>query len=350
MKFSWLGLTTNLVTKSGLQEIFPLRLRMVDFVDADILATYTKILTDTIERTYGIEPKYDHLLWDNCVQDATTHGLISLLADAMAYKREIFLVYVPSSNIVRKATSEEEQRIREDYKKQATSSVGVYISFKHYRRSDMLRIYSELEYCAISSLHKNMNIARAVQLKMAKLRESVALTDVEIVRNQAASIADALRQGEDVYMDKDDDVTTATPDSAPAEKAISFLDAKRAFFLGTPLAYISGLQTGGIGATGEADTKAIERGLKQYFRSIIYPTLKALFGLETEFKSQDFREVTTALEVMKTFDLVSNEYISREAKTEIVRRMWNLNEKEETRALKDEESAREEAPPVNGGV
>ena len=84
--------------------------------------------------------------------------------------------------------------------------------------------------------------------------------------------------------DKEDEITNATPDISTDEKAILFLDAKRAYILSLPWLYVTGEQTG-IGASGENDMRAVERGLKQYFVSIIQPVVKALWGVETEFKS-----------------------------------------------------------------
>jgi hypothetical protein len=79
--------------------------------------------------------------------------------------------------------------------------------------------------------------------------------------------------------------------------------------------------------------RAVERGLKQYFESVLKPVLKALFGVDTEFKSQDFREMNTALETLKTFDLVSEEYLSSEAKKEVLARLFDLDPKEEEKNL-----------------
>lgn len=336
--FSKFTSTSN--QSNELPDIFPFRIAASTFVDADLRATYSKILTDTLERTYGLPKEFTPLLFDNCVQNATQYGLISLLVNAMVDQSNLFLVYVKSVNILRKATAEEEQQIRKDYEKQSSSSVGVYISFQNYRRTSMLKTYSELEYLILSSLHKTVNISKAVQIKISRLRESVSLADSGIAEAQARSIATALGAGQDVYLDAGDEITNATPDVSPTEKAISFLDAKRAYYLDLPLSYISGLQTSGIGATGEADMRAIERGLKQYFFSIIHPVLYALFGVDSEFKTQDFRQIESALETIKSFELVSDTYLSQTSKREIVARMFDVDLDDEVKLLKRESAQR----------
>lgn len=352
--FGWLGKSSGEIGQSALKEIFPLSLQSADFVKADILSTYLKILTDTVERTHGLSKKYEPLLWDNCVQTEANEGLVHLLARAMVDKADLFLVFTPSVGVLRKATFEEQEKIRKDYKDKGESALGVFISFKHYKRTDMLLIYSNLEYCILSSLHKTLNISKAVQVKVNDLRSSVALADAEVARSQAQSIAAALRDGNDVLLDKEDEITTATPETSATEKAISFLDAKRAYLLGLPMSYISGIQTSGLNSTGEADTMAVERGLKQYFVSIVQPTIKALFKEETEFKSQDFRQMGTALEVLKTFELTSNEIMSTEAKKEIIARVFDLDPDEEEKNLEadakqaEEDAANAPTPPAPG--
>jgi hypothetical protein len=325
-----------------LPDIFPLNVVQKDFTKMDILSTYTKILTDTIERTFGIPKQYENLLWDNCVQTEANDGLITLLASAMTDQRDLYLIYKPSVKVLRKATEKEEAQIRADYKEKGESETGVYISFRKYRRTEMLLIYSSFEYCVLGSLNKTLNISKAVQIKINDLRASVSLNDSEVAKAQGKSIASALSKGKDVMIDSKDEITSANPDTSSTEKAIGFLDAKRAFILSLPISYISGLQTAGIGSTGEADTKAIERGLKQYFVSIIQPVLKSLFGIETKFKSQDFRQMNTALEVLKTFDLVSEDNMSKEAKQEIVARVFELDPNEEKANIEKESQETEQ--------
>ncbi len=333
MDFSWFTKSNKEVGESEIPSIFNLSIAPELFIRSDIINTYVKILTDVAERTHGIPEGSEPLLWDSCEQSESTHGLISLLAHAMFFQTDLFLVLAKTVKVLRKATSEEEAKIRADYKAHGKSSVGVYISFKLYRRTEMLQIYSSFEYCVLASLNKTLNISKSVQFKINDLRASVSFNDSAIARAQAQSIAKAMKNGNDVLLDAKDMVTTAAPDTGPTEKAISFLDAKRAFILGLPLSYIVGEQTGGLNATGEADMRAVERGLRQYFVSIIRPVLNAIFNVSVEFKSQDFRQITSALEVLKTFDLTSNDNLSSESKQNIVARVFDLDPDEEKKQI-----------------
>lgn len=324
---------------SGLVEIFPMATTCDAFIKTDILATYLKILTDVAERTHGLSDDQSKLLWDSCVQSDSADGIITLLADAMLGQAKLFLVYNKTVKVVRRATASEATQIAADYAATGGSKIGVFVSFEKFRLTDVLKIYSALEYCILSSLHKTVNIAKAVQLKMSELRSSVSLADSDVAADQARSIAEALRKGDDILIDAKDNVSTSTPDTAPTEKAIGFLDAKRAFYLRLPLAYISGLQTGGLGSTGEADARAVERGLASYFVSIVRPVLESLFGVKLEYRSQDFRQIESAMNAMKTFDLVSDDYLSKKTKQGIIARMMNVDPVAELKQIYDETDA-----------
>lgn len=350
--FRWLGGGVSETTGTHLPVLFPLAIASDAFSAADIVTTYAKILTDTLERTHGLSKKVEPLLFDNCVQSESGEGLVTLLAKAMAQMSDLFLVY--KADVLRRATPDEEALIRADYgnvKNGGKSSVGVWISFKGYRRTEMLLVYSALEYCVLASLNKSMNLAKAVQIKINDLRVSTALSDSEVAKAQMIAIATALSQGRDVGLDAKDTVEVPKVDMAPTEKAMAFLHAKRAFILSLPTSYISGDQTPGIGSTGEADMRAVERGLKaQYYGPIVRPALLALFGAATEFKSQDFRQITSAVETLQAFDLASDDILPRSKKIEIVARMFGADLAEIEKALEAQEKERPQALPSTGSV
>lgn len=323
--FGFLGLSST--SDSELPEIFPLSLGVSEFVDTDVVQVYSKILTDCIERTQGIPEKVSPLLWDNFLQNESTDGLITLLACAMSNKKDLFLVYNPALGVLRIATNDESIQIKADYAREGSSSVGIFVSFKNYKRTDMVKIYSSMEYCVVASLNKMMNLSKAIQFKMSDMRGAVSLQDSSVAKEQAKAIAKSLSNGKDVMLDVKDEVSTNTPDISSIKESILFLDSKRCFYFGLPLSYITGEQTAGIGSTGEADTKAVERGLKQYFISILKPVMEALFGIKVTFKSNDFRQIGSALEAIKTFALVDDELLSKENKQLIISKLFDVDTK-----------------------
>jgi hypothetical protein len=341
MDLGWLFGSSTAGTDCAIEELFPLALTKDCFVESDIQSTYLKILTDTVDRTFGIPKDVEPLLWDNCLQSETSMGLISSLAKAMAECADLFLVYEKGNKLLRKATAEEEKRIREDYKNRAESSVGVFISFKNYRRTKMLEIYSSFEYCVVASLNKQLNLSKSIQLKLNALRGSTALADASVAKTQAQGIASALRNGKDIYMDAEDSVETAKVDMEPTKEAVTFIEAKKAFILSLPISYLNGELQSGLSDTGEGDMRAVERGLKQYFVSIIQPAVKAVFGVDTTFKTQDFRNMASGGELVKTLDLISPDLLSLETRQDMVCRVWEIDPVEERKRIEKESAERE---------
>lgn len=325
-------------SNAKLPEIFSLSLNKDDFVRADLISTYQKILTDVVERSHGLSDEQKKALWDNCLQSEANVGLVTYLATAMTMQRDLFLVY--KDRVLRVADDKEKTAIENDYKTKGESKTGVFVSFKKYKRTDMLLIYSDFEYCTIASLNKVVNLSKSVQIKVSKLRGTVGLQDESVATAQAMAMATALAQGKGVLMDREDSIETATPDIAPTEKAIAFLDAKRAWYLGLPIAYITGDQTPGVGSSGENDMRAIERGLQQYFVSIVKPVCDALFGVKTEFRTQDFRQISAAIELGKGLTLIDDSLVSLETKQKLMAVTFNVDQAEELKRIEKEQAAR----------
>lgn len=317
-------------------ELWPFPMVCDIFTANSLRTTYNKILIDTFERAHGLSEEHQPLLWDNCVQSENSRGLISLLVDAMVSQNDLFLVYKPGIRVLRKANAEEEKQIKEDYALRNESSVGVYISFKNYRTTEMLKIYATLEFCVLLSFHKNVNIAKAVQIKMHEMRSSVSVADSSIAIDQAKAIAEALSKGRDVLLDRNDDITTTTPDITPTEKSLEFIDTKRAYILNAPKSYVSGELAGGLGDSGNADMRAVERCLKAFFFSIVQPVCKVVFDDDVKFKSQDNGQMETGMEAMKTFDLTSERFLSLETQRQIVWRLFDVDPEEEQKRIDSE--------------
>lgn len=346
------GFTRTSYANNELPNIYPMSIQESDFVDTDVRNIYARILTDVLERTQGVPEKSQNLLWDNCVASESSDGLVTLLSKAMTNKRELFLVYERALSLIRKATSDEEILIRGDYKKSGKSPRGIYITFKNYHRTDMVRLYSALEYSTVCSLSKQMKLSSAIQLKFTDLRKSTGLIDSKDVVDQAKLIASGLSLGRDVMLDEKDALETAKPDLTATNSAVDFIVNKQAFYLGMPATYITGESAKGLGDSGQGEAKAVDRGLKNYYFSVIKPVIEEIFGVTTTFKSEDFSQVASSLEALKTFELTSDELLSQDNKRIIINKMFGLPEDEEgdePEALPAPQLPAPNAkPPVNG--
>lgn len=308
-----------------LPEIYPMPILKSDFVESDVVGIYSKILTDVVERTFGINKEYMPAFWDNCLQSESKDGLVSLLAKAMYLKSDLFIVWDAATAVIRKADRDEEAKIKTDYEKTGGSTVGVFVSFRNYKRTDLVKLYSSLEYCSIGSLNKNLNLSTALQFKMSGMRSNVALSDSAEVISQAVSVSKALQSGKSVLIDKEDAIDTSKPDMTANDKAMDFINQRRAFYLGLPASYITGQAPKGLGDSGEGDAKAVERGLKNYYFSIIKPVVESVFSVKTSFKSEDFRQLSTGLEALKTFELIESEdLLSKEDKQVIIKKLFGI--------------------------
>lgn len=321
--FSW---SSSKSSGQSLPEIFPMSVRQGDFVNIDCEAIYKRILTDVLERTDGIAEERTPLLWDNCLASEKKDGLVSTLAKAMVGQKELFLAYNPTLKLVRQATTEEEAQIKADYEKKGESSVGIYVTFKNFKQSTMVRFYSELEYCGVASFWKSMNLSKALQIKINELRSSTGLNDKADIETQAIAISEALGKGLDIYIDAKDVLELLNPDLTATNSAMELIEKKRSFYLGLPASYLQGEGSKGLSDTGKGDSKKIEQGLRNYYFSIVKPVVEALFGDKTTYKSNDFDQILASMEVMKTFAVTDNDMVSLENKTKILNSMLGLPE------------------------
>jgi hypothetical protein len=309
-----------------LPEIYPIPIAQSLFVAIDVQNIFKRILIDVLERTQGVPEKKKNLLWDSCVKDQSQDGLISMIAKAMTDMNDLYLVYVPAVEVVRKATATEERQIREDYVTQARSNVGVYISFKKYSVSEMVKFYSALEYSSVGGLYKSQSLSHAIQIKVNQLRASIGNGDSERAVTDAKAIAEGLKDGASVMLDKDDLIETAKPDLTATQSTMEFIAHKQSFYLGLPKSWILGESKSGLGDSGNKDAKAIDRGLKPYFFSILKPVLDSIFAINVDFKSEDNENISVANETHKTFELTSEDYVSKENKLKILNKLYSLPE------------------------
>lgn len=326
--FSFLSSGPKLTERLPL--IFPMDLAQKDFVAIDCETIFKRILTDTLERTDGLKDEQKVLLWDNCLGSENSDGLVSMLAKAMTSKSELYLAYFANLGVIRKADSEEQGLIREGYKSKAEAvslpkgGKGVFITFKNFRQSDMVKLYAALEYCGVNGFWKTMNLSKALQIKISELRSSTGLNDSADVKAQAIEIARALSQGYDIYIDAKDILELLKPDLTATTEAMNLIAQKRSFYLGLPASYITGVASKGMGDTGAGDNKKVEQGLRGYYFSIIKPTTEGIFDIKTTFKSEDYDQIMSSMEVMKTFAVTDNEMVSLENKTGILNKLLGL--------------------------
>lgn len=340
--FNWGGASLG-PKDTELPNLYPMPIIQAKFVTTAVQNLYARILTDVFERTVGIPDEKQKLLWDNCVASELPDGLITMLAKAMSEKKDLFIVYDKSVELIRKAKVEEENIIRADYKKAGKSSVGTYISFKNYTRTDMVEFYTLLEFHTAGALFKTMNLSQAIQFKISDLRASVALNDAEKAQTQAAAIAKALTDGRGAALDAKDIIEMVKPDLTATTASEEFINKKLSRYLGLPASWITGQEKNSMGDTGAGDAKSVERGLLNYFFSVVKPVCEALFEIQKlEFETEDYASISSSLEVLKTFEVTSDEYLGKDSKQRIINKVFGLPP-----GAKGDEPEKVVTPPVN---
>lgn len=312
-----------------LENLFPFPMGCDDFVDLDVEVIYERILTDVLERSDKVPEHLVPLLWDNCVMSDKPEGLVTLLVQAMVRKQRLFLVYDRSVDVVYKADPQEQVAIERGFKERGHwkegSKTGAFISFEKRRIVDLVRLYSGLEYAALGSFWKSMNLSKAIQLKVDQLRASVANHDSEVVIAQARTVAAGLGQGRPVLVDSKDVIDTAKPDMTATNSALEMINQRRSFYLKLPASYLIGVMKGSLSDTGTADSRAVDRGLRTYFYSIIKPLFKVLFEIDLRYVPDETSQLSAGLDAVRTFEIISDDLVSMPEKRQILARLFGLS-------------------------
>jgi hypothetical protein len=285
---------------------------------------YKKILHRCYSRSEGAKDENKIAsLFDSKERSGAQNGLISLIANAMAEKKEIGITY--KEGVVGLATFEEKQSIIEEYKKTAKSSQGILVDFTKYELTDLVIAYMSIIYDILASMNTQVGLANSLQIKISSLRGTVSALGKDEPIAQAKSVNEALKAGRSVILDKNDAVETLTLNAESVEKAFNFVCSLLASDLGVSLSFITGVLTTGMSATGEADANADEYGFQDFFNSIFKPSCNKLYGWNLVFVTDDWRYTGTMLD--KLIIVENSSILTNEQKTIYAQRAIPIGDK-----------------------
>lgn len=259
------------------------------FIDFKTSILYQKILKRCYAKSIGLSDEEARNLWDSVELGNAQYGIITQIADAMTKKKELFLVN--DSGIVRVADAEEMEQIRKDYAEKASSKIGVYMNFKKYTLTDIIKVYMSLIYDIMNGAKVNLGLAKALQLKMADLRKLVATSSSEDTKGQAKAIVEALKNGKSIAIDAGDTIQTTELQTAPITEGLKLVYGLLASEIGVSTSFVCGELTSGMAVTGEADVNANEDGIKDFFNSVFKPVIDKLFNKKIMFKTDNWRKI-----------------------------------------------------------
>lgn len=297
---------------------FCVEMDIKDFVDFKVITLYAKILRRCYAKSSGLSDEQAANLWDSVDLGDAQHGIINKVSFAMAKKKELILF--KDGGIVREAEQAEADQIKKDYEERGRSDKGVYLNFKKYAMTDVLRLYMAFIFEIIRGAWVNVNLTKALQLKIADARKTIAASDAADPMQVASNVVSALKDGKSVFLDAGDEVKTTDLQTQAIKDALSLVYGLLAGELGVSTSFICGELTSGMAVTGEADVNANEDGIKDFFNSVFKPIMDKLFGVSLKFKSDNWRRIKEFAQIIPFVETA--EYISEEKKRELLERLF----------------------------
>jgi hypothetical protein len=311
---------------SGISAIWDMQLRSNIYTEIYLNAIFTRILSEVFYRSEPISDEFRRLLRTSYAGSGQK-GLIEYIVCAMVGQKDLVLKY--EAGILHEPNYGEKSKILDDVKKGTKLEQTLVLSFREYHKVTVLRQYLLHKYLLLCTQNKALNISTALQLKIDGLRSTVGMKDFKSEGgpyDQAKEIVNALLDGRPAVLDSKDTLDLLAPDISPLKEVSSDLHSEMAFILGMPISWISGIQKGGLGDSGDADARAIERGLEPYFWESAYPSFESLFGVKLKFQTEDYRNIQPALEAMRTFQLDEGELLPKEIQQKILYQLLDIKE------------------------
>lgn len=297
---------------------FTVDMKAADFVDFKVVTLYAKILRRCYAKSSGLSDEQAANLWDSVDLGDAQHGIINKVSFAMAKKKELILF--KDGGIVREAEPAEAEQIKKDYAERGRSDKGVYLNFKKYSLTDVLRLYMAFIFEIIRGAWVNVNLTKALQLKIADARKTIAASDAADPMQVASNVVSALKEGKSVFLDAGDEVKTTELQTQAIKDALSLVYGLLAGELGVSTSFICGELTSGMAVTGEADVNANEDGIKDFFNSVFKPIMDKLFGVSLKFKSDNWRRIKEFAQIIPFVETA--EYIDEDKKRELLERLF----------------------------
>lgn len=310
----------NLIESDDLKLCFNLKLGEKDFVDYMVSDLYQTILTMVFDKMIfpskkDLKDEITASYYDNLSVEGINKGIIKNLALGIVQNQTVFFVNASTGKdvIVRLGTTEEEQKYDEaegNIKKQ------VKMDFTKFNQVKLLKLFYQMIYWIIRATNTNVKISNAVLVKIARLRELVAKEDADDVVKQAKEINDAIKSGNSIIADKDDTMERLEIKSQSTKEALDVVFSLISGLVKMPLSFVNGELTTGLTQTGDSDNLAIERGLKNYYYTILKPCSEKLFDAKSSFVSDNTARLKTLIGILPQLEL--SEILTDEEKRLIV--------------------------------
>lgn len=304
-----------------------------DFIQTRTIVLFEKILKRCYHKTGGIPDKEANNIalsvFLSVENGAQKNGTIPLVAQAMANRQRIYLVYDAKISMVRKATLDEQQELTSQYvaNNNALGTLknglrGMILDFTNYKLTALIRCYMSLIYAVMDSANTQVNLSRSLQIKINKLRDNISVLTSADATQQASKINSALKNGESVLLDNLDNVIQTAVNADSIKQALNIFYSALASDLGLSVSFVSGELTSGMSATGDADINYEEDGIKDFWVSIWRPICIRLYNQpKVKFITDRWRNIGAKLQNLVYVE--NSELFTDEQKREFAQSILN---------------------------
>lgn len=290
----------------------PYRLKIEEqkFIQLKTRALYERILKQCYHKTGGIRESDKNQvalsMFVSVELSTRANGTIPLVAKAMESNQRIALVYNPDLGLTRIANGAEEEYLLNEYRenKNAVGQLdaglrGMVLDFTNFALTKLIKSYMAMIYAVMDSANTQVNLARSLQIKLNKLRESISVNASPEAIATARDINAGLKDGKSALLDAGDNIIQTAISAESVEKALDIFYSALAADLGLSMSFVSGVLTSGMSATGDADINYEENGIKDFWISIWRPIMIKLYGQDkVKFLTDRWRLLTARMQTL----------------------------------------------------
>lgn len=268
---------------------FCLKIKETEFIQLKTRALYERILKRCYHKTGDINKEESNQIALSMFMSIEfsnkNNGTIPLVARAMESNQRIALVYDSNLGLTRIANTKEQTLLMGAYNnnRNAIAEIegglrGMVLDFTNSSLTKLIKSYMAMIYAVMDSANTQVNLARSLQIKLNKLRESISVNSSPEAITAAKDINAGLKEGKSALLDSGDIIIQTAIDAKSIEDALNIFYSALASDLGLSVSFVSGVLTSGMSATGDADINYEENGIKDFWVSVWRPIMLKLYN------------------------------------------------------------------------
>lgn len=237
-------------------------------------------------------------------------GLISLVAEAMTYKKQQFyrVEKVPNHNSAYSFTE-----VFGDDAKDESGNVKpdiLELDFRKFCEADLLRILAHLLRTIMAATASDIFIGQSVLFKLQGLAEMINNEqNLEALQKQLTVLNESILSGKTGYIDDESEVTRPMINTDPNKEAMAFIFNMMSLVTGVPSSVLWSEVVGGLGDNSNSEMIRYNQALKHYFHSVLSGVFYAVYNRVFHYKKMvsDLDGMISVFSFIETTTLLSDE-------------------------------------------